>query len=236
MEGIAPLLNALDRSKTGSFGVVFLFVLLSYFNGFSQIAGESSQTATITIPVEEGKKSGLLPTNTPPTVILNNPFTASPKTSNKPEPLPMPSKNKREREEFLNPGDYYLSKLNRKEEKPENKRYGSRVNQYLGDVRNNGEFVEIIMRDHESPDGDRIKIMINDVVVVPDIMLFENFRAVNIDLQPGFNKIDFIALNQGSSGPNTAEVRIYDETGSLLAGNRWNLATGVKATYIVVKE
>lgn len=110
------------------------------------------------------------------------------------------------------------------------------MDQYLGDVRNNGEFVEIIFRDHESPDGDRIKILLNDVVVIPDVMLMERFRSANIDLIEGFNKIDFVALNQGSSGPNTAEVRIYDDAGSLIASNRWNLATGVKATYIVVKE
>ena len=52
----------------------------------------------------------------------------------------------------------------------------------------------------------------------------------------GFNKIDFIALNQGSSGPNTAEVRVYNENGDLVSANQWNLATGVRATYILVKE
>ena len=54
--------------------------------------------------------------------------------------------------------------------------------------------------------------------------------------QAGFNVIDFVALNQGSSGPNTAEVRVYDDIGNLVGNNRWNLATGVKATYIVYKN
>ena len=52
----------------------------------------------------------------------------------------------------------------------------------------------------------------------------------------GFNIIDFVALNQGSSGPNTAEVRVYDDAGNLVGNNRWNLATGVKATYIIYKN
>ena len=45
-----------------------------------------------------------------------------------------------------------------------------------------------------------------------------------------FNKIDFVALNQGASGPNTAEVMVFDDNGKLVGSNRWNLATGVKAT------
>ena len=50
------------------------------------------------------------------------------------------------------------------------------------------------------------------------------------------NKIDFVALNQGSSGPNTAELRIYDDSENLLSANQWNLATGSTATLIIVKK
>ena len=38
------------------------------------------------------------------------------------------------------------------------------------------------------------------------------------------------------SGPNTAEIIVYDDQGKLVGTNRWNLATGVKATYIIYKE
>jgi hypothetical protein len=31
-------------------------------------------------------------------------------------------------------------------------------------------------------------------------------------------------------------VRVFDDEGKLVGANRWNLATGVKATYIIVKE
>ena len=33
-----------------------------------------------------------------------------------------------------------------------------------------------------------------------------------------------------------SEVRVFDDEGKLVGANRWNLATGVKATYIIVKE
>lgn len=140
-----------------------------------------------------------------------------------------------ENEQFLNPGKRYENKLNRT---PENKKNPNlfKSDQYLGDFRNNGKFVQIAVRDHESPDGDLIRIMLNDKEVVPRVLLQERFKSIAINLEMGFNKIDFVALNQGTSGPNTAEVRVFDDEGKLVGSNRWNLATGVKATYIIVKE
>ena len=72
--------------------------------------------------------------------------------------------------------------------------------------------------------------------MVSNLLLVEQFRGIEIPLVEGFNKIDFVALNQGESGPNTAEVQIYNSQGQLEAANRWNLATGVKATYVIIKE
>ena len=138
-------------------------------------------------------------------------------------------------EAFLDPGKRYLNRLNRSPEKEKNPNQ-FKVDQYLGDFRNNGRFVQIAVRDHESPDGDLIRIMLNDKEVVPRILLQERFKSISINLVMGFNKIDFVALNQGESGPNTAEVRVFDDEGKLVGSNRWNLATGVKATYIIVKE
>ena len=109
-------------------------------------------------------------------------------------------------------------------------------NQYMGDYRIGGDYARIIFRDHEHPDGDRVRILHNDKIIQSNILLMERFVGLNIKLFQGFNKIDFIALNQGESGPNTAEVRVYDEKGNVTASNQWNLATGVKATYILVKE
>jgi hypothetical protein len=68
------------------------------------------------------------------------------------------------------------------------------------------------------------------------VYLTGGFSGFKLDLKKGFNKIDFLALNQGESGPNTAEFRVVDDLGNLVSANRWNLATGVKATIIIVKE
>lgn len=142
-------------------------------------------------------------------------------------------------EEFGNPGELYQKQTNkhlRQFEKAEEKQYGSTTNQYFGDFKTKSLFVHIIYRDHEYFDGDRIQILVNDTIIVYDVTLTNEFSGIKIDLIEGFNRIDFLALNQGDSGPNTAEFQVYDDQGSLISGNRWNLSTGVKATIIVVQE
>ncbi|MGB3150493.1 MAG: hypothetical protein WBB27_07490 [Maribacter sp.] len=110
------------------------------------------------------------------------------------------------------------------------------ADQYLGDVKSNGKFIGIVCRDHEYVDGDRVKIYINDQVVEHNLLLTGAFKGINVDLQKGFNKIDFEALNHGSSAPNTAQVDVYDDTGQLIYSNKWLLSSGSKATLIVTKE
>lgn len=108
--------------------------------------------------------------------------------------------------------------------------------QYLGDVRSEGKFIGIVCRDHEYVDGDRVKIWVNEVVVEHNLLLTGGFKGINVDLQSGFNKIEFEALNHGSAAPNTAQVDIYDDKGNLLYSNKWLLSSGSKATLIVTKD
>ena len=118
-----------------------------------------------------------------------------------------------------------------KEASPE---YGR--DQNLGDVRTTGGIVQIKYRDHEYVDGDRIRVFVNGDVVRGDIALGGSFGGFTLTLDEGFNKIVFQALNQGSSGPNTAELHVYNEKGQLISAKEWNLLTGHKATIVVVKE
>lgn len=117
-----------------------------------------------------------------------------------------------------------------KEEKPE---YGKDM--YLGDIKTNSKYVTIQFRDHEYVDGDRIRVFVNGEMEISNVMLDGTFRGFNLTLKDGFNKVDFQALNQGTSGPNTAQLQILDEVGNILASYEWNLLTGNKATAIVVK-
>ena len=140
----------------------------------------------------------------------------------------------RSNEKFINPNQQYLSRLKSPEDKKNPNMF--RQNQYLGDFKLNGNSIEIIFRDHEYFDGDRVRILVNDIVIIENVLLENSFKGLNYKLKSGFNKIDFLALNQGESGPNTAEIRVFNEKGGLVTSNQWNLATGVKATLIVVKD
>ena len=201
----------------------FLVVLLVLFvsNSFSQV-----ENSTRKIDIKPPKTS----VNIPPVINKNpNSFTFKKIVKKKDEKGFMIADN----EYFLNPGDTYLKRLNKEKEKNPNNYTGDA---YLGDVKTISETANIVCRDFEYVDGDRVSIMVNDEIVVQNLTLNSSFRGINLKLKEGFNKIDFIALNQGDSGPNTAELRIYDDNDILISSNQWNLATGAKATLIIVKQ
>jgi len=195
----------------------FLFSIVSY----SQIENQNRK-----IDIAPPKTKTVLPNVT----LLNpNAFTIK-KEERKDLPKGMLNQNN---EYFLNPGDAYVKKLNKEKEKNPNNYLGDA---YLGDIATVSDAANIVCRDFEYVDGDRVRIMVNDEVVVQNLTLDSSFRGINLKLGEGFNKIDFIALNQGDSGPNTAELRIYDDNKKLISSNQWNLATGAKATLIIVKK
>lgn len=111
-----------------------------------------------------------------------------------------------------------------------------KIDQDLGSFRTDSKSVNIICRDYQYPDGDRVTIYINDIPVVYNITLRENYQKFNIPLDVGINKIVIEALNQGTSGPNTAAFKVYSDSGSLISSNEWNLATGAKATLLIAKD
>lgn len=108
--------------------------------------------------------------------------------------------------------------------------------QHFGDFKSGSKFVRFLYRDHEYVDGDRVSVAVNDTIIHPNIHLAGEFQGFYIDLKTGFNKIDITALNQGTSGPNTAQFVMYDDNRQVISSNIWNLATGVKATVIIVKD
>lgn len=110
------------------------------------------------------------------------------------------------------------------------------IDQDLGSFRTNSNSVNIICRDFQYPDGDRVTIMLNNIPVVTNIVLKQNYQSFIIPLEIGINKISFVALNQGTSGPNTAAFKVYNDAGMLLSSNEWNLATDAKATIVIAKD
>jgi hypothetical protein len=139
-----------------------------------------------------------------------------------------------EREQYIDTSAPYLKRLRKREE--DNANMGYLGDTYLGDVNTSSKTAIIVCRDFEYEDGDRVQIMLNDTVLLQDLYLKNKYFMMEIELKPGFNKFDFKALNQGASGPNTAELKVYDDQQKLLSSNQWNLSSGATATFIVVKQ
>ena len=204
------------------------FLIVEY--AYSQESSNNSSELNFLSPNTESENSLLnLKKN-------DNPFLKKLENKNKKDFFPDANVKEKRPERFINSNDLYLSRLNRRETESNKNINKFKVDQFLGEIRNDGEYVNIILRDHEYPDGDLIKVQVNENVVMPAILLTEKAKGFKLDLKSGFNVVDFVALNQGSSGPNTAEIIVYDDQGKLVGTNRWNLATGVKATYIIYKN
>ena len=138
--------------------------------------------------------------------------------------------------QFTNPNDTYKEKLNNslQEGGQDNKIF--RKNEYFGEYKTKADHVRITYRDFGYVDGDQIKLLVNDRVMLSDITLEGEARSFDLGLEKGFNKIEYEALNEGFSVPNTAEFQVYDDQGNLITMGQWNLATGFKASIMIIRE
>lgn len=146
---------------------------------------------------------------------------------------PEEEKSVMEKESFENPSKIYTDRMNNKNDGQILEKFKS--DSFLGEFKTGTKIISIACRDHEAPDGDVVRIWLNDRVVVDAILLDVDFKEVFLDLNEGINKIEIEALNQGESGPNTAQFTIYDEKKGMITTNKWNLTTGVKAKLIILK-
>ncbi len=108
---------------------------------------------------------------------------------------------------------------------------------YYGDIRENGEYIDIVYRDSGAYiDDDIIKIIMNDSIVVDETILTENYNGIRIKLKKGFNEIDFKAVNNGYYPPNSAEFKVYNDKKEVIYHEDWFLSKDSKATLIITKE
>jgi hypothetical protein len=139
--------------------------------------------------------------------------------------------------DFANPSDEIKNKLNSKNKlEAEMPIMVYRKNQNLGSFKTKSKKIRVLFRDFGEVDGDVIKTLLNDIVIIPEVELKDDFFEFEIQLLQGFNKIDIQALTQGLYGPNTAEYQILDEKNNVISASQWNLGTGFKATVVITKE
>lgn len=225
--------------------ITFLCISTSVW---SQI--ETKQSNAINIPAIESEEGEATETNNLDIKPFEAPAEEELNTSNKVNGLTVykrPNLNTEEgfsmfdKKKYANPAELYKNNLDKQLQMPESEAVnpnavGSLVDQYFGDFETKSGVVNIIYRDYQAFDGDRVIIYLNDDIIKSNVLLTTSFKGLSLVLQPGLNKIEFQALNTGTSGPNTAEFRISDDDGNFITGNTWNLAKGVKGSIIIVKK
>ncbi|MFM9824763.1 hypothetical protein [Flavobacterium sp.] len=112
-----------------------------------------------------------------------------------------------------------------------------REDKYFGEFKTKSKFYIVKYRDFIAVDGDLVRVYQNDKVIMNAIAMDSFYNEFKINLVEGINKIEFVAMNTGTSGGNTAEFQIYDDQGNLFNSYYWdNLATGFKGKLIIIKE
>ena len=94
--------------------------------------------------------------------------------------------------------------------------------------------IMISLRDNGNViDGDTINLIINGELILFHHVLTADLVNVNVTLNSGTNTVVIIAVNMGSSPPNTVEVRVSD----VVVGNPIqvsdNLETGDQRSFII---
>lgn len=205
---------------------------------FSQVTDKENKS--IRIPAEESKKvkdSSLIKVKVEP--ILKKEDEKSDDKSKKEEEKFVIRETEKpfsmtENDGLKNPGEIFEKRWNKEAVKGGIIRTMS--DQFLGEHNVDTKFVNIVCRDHQYADGDRVQILINGIIIKHNLVLTNSYRRVEVDLADGKNIVEIVALNQGDSGPNTAEFVVYDDKGNVISSKEWNLLTGVKATIIFNNE
>ncbi|TYA71972.1 hypothetical protein [Seonamhaeicola marinus] len=228
-------------NKTLSYTIIILLMLFT----FSVKAQIDSERRSISIPAVASKKDSLDNTSSksPSAKIKSNiDFKKLDAANKKKEPLKALPKKELSmfKEEFGNPGELYTDRIKKQENSIKNKlelgTIGSKVDVFFGDHKTKSKYVRVMYRDYGLEDGDIVRVSVNDEVIVYRAGLSNAFSGFKIELKPGVNKIEFLALNEGYALPNTAHFRIVGENKELIASDLWALSINVKGTINIIRE
>jgi len=107
--------------------------------------------------------------------------------------------------------------------------------QVLGGAVTGDDLINLVLLDTAAEDGDAVAIRLNGQEVFRGTVLNAP-QAVPINLYPGLNHFEFVALNEGSQPPNTARVIVRDVTGTDLNLTSYDLSTGQIATLDIIRK
>jgi hypothetical protein len=210
---------------------IFLFIaMISYSGVVAQGEFLNKSNSLSGTGIKSPNSSGIAK----PSVF--SPKSATPNTSSsKQKPIEEKPLQFTQKNDFADAGQPVMTKLNSQSETDFNPVYVNK-NMDFGILTTKSGYVRICYRDYSAPDGDMVRIYTNDMMLVPTTILGVDCAYMKLTLLKGENVINFEALNEGSSYPNTGELQVFDEMGKVLASKRWGLETGYKGILTVYKE
>ena len=211
----------------------FLFFILFCFKGFSQF---ELPKKTITIAPVSNPKGADSPTSSK-SISYPSIFDKKDKLGENVSLLkkkPEEEKSIFEKEQFASPAKEYTDKMNK--QVTDGKIYDYYKKDYLlATYKCSTTIAKFALKDFGEPDGDVVRIWLNDEIVINAITLENGYREIQLNLRNGQNLLVIEALNEGMVSPNTAQFSIFNDKGEMIGNNLSGLLTNVKATIIINK-
>lgn len=211
----------------------FLFFMLFSFKGFSQFELPKKK---ITIAPVSNPKGADSPTSSK-SISYPSIFDKKDKLGEGVSLLkkkPEEEKSIFEKEQFASPAKVYTDKMNK--QVTDGKIYDYYKKDYLlATYKCSTTIAKFALKDFGEPDGDVVRIWLNDEIVINAITLENGYREIQLNLRNGQNLLVIEALNEGIVSPNTAQFSIFNDKGEMIGNNLSGLLTNVKATIIINK-
>jgi len=154
--------------------LIFLLLMLCTCSVFAQ--PDKNEKKSIRIPAIETKEKD----STPQLIIKPDSKIGITKPKKNIAGIPTESKVslKKPEKEFSmihdnglrNPGEIFEQRFN-KVAVEQGLKIETMSDVFLGDIKSNGAFVRIVCRDHEYPDGDLVRVFVNDELIIPTLLL-----------------------------------------------------------------
>lgn len=139
-----------------------------------------------------------------------------------------------EKEQFASPAKVYTDKMNKQVTDGQIYEYYKK-DYLLATYKCSTSTAKFALKDFGEPDGDVVRIWLNDEIVIDAITLENAFKEIKLNLRNGQNLLVIEALNEGIVSPNTAQFTIFNNNGEAIGNNLSGLLTNVKATIIINK-
>lgn len=108
------------------------------------------------------------------------------------------------------------------------------IAQNFGAFHSKTKRIKILCRDYDAVDGDEIRILLDDNQVFSCVLVASN-TIFYLELLANVSTIDFEAISEGLSSPNTAEFTILDDNDVLIYNGMWSLSEGYRARIKITK-